>query len=256
VTDAVLLMQKIGLGVDEGEDGDRLAELVVQPTQGVDDEGGVGDGGAAVVEGVGMSLEAPTVLADSHVALVQAVELLLSIHHALKTVVEELAGDGVPDGVGDGVGAVDIVPNFFGDGVVQPRNNVCVDLKPFGVVDHGSGIDGAVNVTDEAEFLEGELERDRHCRKLPSSADSTTGTWLRMLSRTRVEAVGGAGSAGPAKGLVSWEAADCGLAMDQEEAEAEVGGGIVRWLIPCKGIERSVHSRIRVHVLIDSADHF
>ena len=50
-----------------------------------------------------------------------------------------------------------------------------------------------------------------------------------MLSRTRVEAVGEAGSAGPAKGLDSWEAADeCGLAMDQEEAEAEVGGGIVR----------------------------
>ena len=45
--------------------------------------------------------------------------------------------------------------------------------------------------------------KDRHCRKLPSSELRTTGTWLRMLSITRVEAEGGAGSA---KGLEPEEA--------------------------------------------------
>jgi hypothetical protein len=44
---------------------------------------------------------------------------------------------------------------------------------------------------------------------LSSSEESTTGTWLRMLSITRVEAEGGAGSA---KGLVPEEDPD-GLAM-------------------------------------------
>lgn len=165
VTDVILLLKEIRLGVEEGgwgshggEDGDRLAELVVQPTEGVDDECGVGDGSAAVIEGVGKALETPAVLANSHVALVQTVELLLGIHRALQAVVEKLAGDGKPDGVGGGIGAVDIVPNFFGDGVVQPRDDAGVDLKPFGVVDHGSSIDGAVDVVDEAEFLEGELD--------------------------------------------------------------------------------------------------
>lgn len=67
-----------------------MAELVVQTTQGVDDERRIGDGGAAVIEGVGEALEATTVLADVHVALEQAVELLLGVDGALQAVVEEL----------------------------------------------------------------------------------------------------------------------------------------------------------------------
>ena len=82
---------------------------------------------------------------------------MLGVHRALKVVVEELSGDGDPDGVGVGVGAVDVVPNFFGDGVVEPRNDAGIDLEPFGVVDHSSGIDGAVDMIGEAELLESEL---------------------------------------------------------------------------------------------------
>jgi hypothetical protein len=60
VPDAVLLLQQVRARVEEGrwgshggEHSDRLAELVVQAMEGVDDEGGVGDGGAAVIECVG-----------------------------------------------------------------------------------------------------------------------------------------------------------------------------------------------------------
>lgn len=107
VLDAMLFLQEVGLGVEEGwgrvhggEDDDRLAELVVQSAQSVDDEGGVGDGGAAVVKRVGEALEFAAVRGDVHVALKQTMEFLLGVHRALKTVVEELAGDGDPDGVG------------------------------------------------------------------------------------------------------------------------------------------------------------
>jgi len=61
------------------EHGDGLTEFIVQPTKSVDDERRVGDGGVAVVEGVGKALETAAIFASRHVALEQAVKLLLVI---------------------------------------------------------------------------------------------------------------------------------------------------------------------------------
>lgn len=135
-----------------------MAELIVQVAQCVDDEGGVGDGGAAVIELIGETLELAAVLGDAHVTLEQAMKFLLGVHSALEAVVKELAEDGVPDGEGGGVGAIDIIPYLLGHGVVQPRDDASIDLKPFGIVDHGRCINRAINVIEEAEFLDGELE--------------------------------------------------------------------------------------------------
>ena len=85
-------------------------------------------------------------------------KFLLGVHGALKAVVEELACDRSPDGVGGGVGAIDIVPDLLGDGGVEPRDDAGINLEPLGVVDHGSGIHRAVDVVEEAEFFEGHLE--------------------------------------------------------------------------------------------------
>lgn len=163
--DAVFLLQKIRLGVEErrrrihgGEDGDRLTELVVQSAKGVDDESRVGDCSAAIIESVGEALETAVVLTDRHVALVEAVELLLSVHGALKTVVEELTGDGAPGGVGGVLWPVDVAPDVLRHGGVEPLDNAGIHLQPFWVVDHGDDIDGAINMADETEFLEGEGE--------------------------------------------------------------------------------------------------
>jgi hypothetical protein len=63
-----------------------------------------------------------------------------------------------------------------------------------------------------------------HCRKLTSSTERVTGTWLRMLSSTRVEAGGGAGSVELEKGLVVAEEAEeapLGLSMTKR-AEARI----------------------------------
>jgi hypothetical protein len=85
------------------------------------------------------------------------VELLLGVHRALEAVVDELAGVRNPDGVGVGVRPVDVVPDLLGDGVVEPGDDAGVNLEPLGVVNHGRGIDSAIDVTEETKFLEGEF---------------------------------------------------------------------------------------------------
>lgn len=64
-----------------------MTELVVSPAQHVDDESQVGDGGATVIEGVSELLEVATVLTNGHVALEEAMELLLCVDGALKAIV-------------------------------------------------------------------------------------------------------------------------------------------------------------------------
>jgi hypothetical protein len=86
------------------------------------------------------------------------VELLLSVDGALQAIVEELARDRRPRGVGSGARPVDVVLDFLGDGGVEPGDNAGVYLEPLWIIDHGGGVDGAVDVVDEAEFLEHEFE--------------------------------------------------------------------------------------------------
>lgn len=109
------------------------------------------DGGAAVEEGVGEALEAAVVLADGHVALEQAMELLLGVHGALEAVVEELAGDRRSGSVGRGARVVDVAPNVLGHSGVEPGDDARVDLEPFRVVEHGSGVNRAVDMADQAQ---------------------------------------------------------------------------------------------------------
>jgi hypothetical protein len=58
----------------------------------------------------------------------------------------------------DGALQVNVVLDFLGDGGVEPGDNAGVYLEPLWIIDHGSGVDGAVDVVDEAEFLEREFK--------------------------------------------------------------------------------------------------
>lgn len=116
------------------------------------------DGGAAVEEGVGEALEAAVVLADGHVALEQAMELLLGVHGALEAVVEELAGDRRSRSVGRGAQVVDVAPNVLGHSGVEPGDDVGINLEPLWIIIHGGGINRVIIVVDEAKFLEHELK--------------------------------------------------------------------------------------------------
>lgn len=128
---------------------------------------------------------------------------------ALKTVVEELAGDGSP-GVDGAARLVDITPNVLGHRRVEPRGDARIHLQPLRVVDHGGRIDDAVVVVDEAELLEGEVEKGSTLAEVP---------FIRVEDDRNVamdvdEAGGGMGLAGAAKGLVlSEETEPVGHAM-------------------------------------------
>jgi len=82
----------------------------------------------------------------------------LGVHGAQKAVVEELACDRSLDGVGGGVGAIDIILDLLGDCGVEPGDDAGINLEPLCVVDHGSGVHRAVDVVEEAEFFEGHLK--------------------------------------------------------------------------------------------------
>jgi hypothetical protein len=67
-------------------------------------------------------------------------------------------------------------------------------LDPLGVVDHGGGVDGAINMVDplmRPNFLNLSSKKEHHCRKSLSSAVRVMGMWLWMLIGTMVEAGGG-----------------------------------------------------------------
>jgi len=223
VPHAVFLLQQVGFGVEKhgrgrhgGEDCNGLTELVVQATQGVDDERRVGDGGTAVVESVGEAFESTTVLADVHVALEQAVKLLLGVDGALQAVVEELIRDRRPRGVGSGSRSFQISLE-----TVEYSHET---MQESTWSHSGLSIMAAASTvpsmwSTRPNFWNVSSKKLRHCRKLPSSAERTTGTWLRMLSSTSVAAARGAGSAGSANGLEEDE--PDGLTM--AEAVEELG---------------------------------
>ncbi|KAG8059394.1 hypothetical protein GUJ93_ZPchr0002g25774 [Zizania palustris] len=77
-----------------------MAELGIQAAKRVDDECLIGDGVPDVVQSIGEGLEAGEVGVDRHLALVEAVKLLQSIHRALHAVVAEETMDGRPKRVG------------------------------------------------------------------------------------------------------------------------------------------------------------
>lgn len=60
-------------------------------------------------------------------------ELGLQVDSAVELVVAELVLDGDPDGVGSWHGDADDGEDVFGDGVVQPTEQVLVDDTPIGI---------------------------------------------------------------------------------------------------------------------------
>jgi hypothetical protein len=56
------------------------------------------------------------------------------------------------------LGRLTLVPDLLGDGVVEPGDDAGVDLEPLGVIEHGSGIHGAVDVIEQPELLDGEFD--------------------------------------------------------------------------------------------------
>jgi hypothetical protein len=103
-------------GVDDTK---RVGEFGADVAHGVDDEVLVGDRVADVGEGVGQALDAAAVVVDREIALLQAMEILESIHGALRRVAEEEATDSVPSRERGGAAMKDHVANGFGHGEVN-----------------------------------------------------------------------------------------------------------------------------------------
>ena len=129
-----------------------MTEFVVQPTESVDDERRIGDSCTIVIEGVGEAFEAAAILTDGHVSLKQVVELLLGKHSPLEAVVKKLPRDRRPCRVSGGAGPVDVVPDLLRHGGVEPGDDTGVDLEPLWIVEHGGGVDGAIDVVGDAEL--------------------------------------------------------------------------------------------------------
>ena len=135
-------------------------------------------------------------------------ELLLSVDGALKAVVKKLPGDRRPGGVGGGVRPVDVVPDLLRHRVVEPGGDAGIHLKPLRVVEHGGGVDRAINVVDEAEFLDGQLEEGTPLAEVPivrgeddrnvvaDVQQHKSGGWGRSRVIRASEWVGGTGRSG------------------------------------------------------------
>ena len=138
-----------------------MTEFVVQPTESVDDERRIGDSCTIVIEGVGEAFEAAAILTDGHVSLKQVVELLLGKHSPLEAVVKKLPRDRRPCRVSGGAGPVDVVPDLLRHGGVEPGDDTGVDLEPLWIVEHGGGVDGAIDVVGDAELLDNQFKEGK-----------------------------------------------------------------------------------------------
>ena len=132
-----------------------VGELVAEAAKEGDDEFLVGERGAKVAQDVGLALDLNTVVDDVHVALAEGVELLAGLRCTLDHVVEELGGDGRPDGVGGVVGLDHGGEQVIGEGGVDPGNDTCVDLGPLRIEDLHLRVDGAIDMIQKTELLEG-----------------------------------------------------------------------------------------------------
>jgi hypothetical protein len=98
---------------------------------------------------------------------------------------------------------------YGGQRVVEPRHNALIDLKPLIVMPHGLGVDGAVDMVDNAKLAErgveesaphaevvlGEVEDDRNMSTNVHMLDGHGGNWSRVVGEIN-EGVGGVDRAG------------------------------------------------------------
>jgi hypothetical protein len=82
-------------------------------------------------------------------------ELLKSVDGALICIVEKEATDHVLDEVGHGFRDLNQLHESQGDGGVEPGHNTLINLKPLCIVSRGLGINGAVNVIENAKLAKG-----------------------------------------------------------------------------------------------------
>jgi hypothetical protein len=147
-----------------GEDGDGMTELRVQAMQRIDDHGRIRHWVADVAQHVGEVLEVAEVVVDGELALVHTMELLEGIDDALIGVVQEETTNGVQDDVGNRLRHLDHLHEAGGK-CIQPGNNALIDLQPFGVVSHGRGVDGAIDVIDQPELAKSGVEEGAPSRE-------------------------------------------------------------------------------------------
>jgi hypothetical protein len=121
------------------DDGDDVSVLGIETTEKVKHLTCLVDGLADVAECVGELLEPAGVLSHVHVSLDEVAELGLQVDSAVELVVAELVLDGDPDGVGSWHGDADDGEDVFGDGVVQPTEQVLVDDAPIGITTLSGG---------------------------------------------------------------------------------------------------------------------
>jgi hypothetical protein len=150
--------QKRRQRVDGVDDTKGATEIGAEAAHGIGDEVLVGDGIADVDEGVREALEATIVIADTEVALLQAVKVLQSVDGALGRIVEEETANGVPDGEGRRTALEHHVVDRLGHGEVDPRDNAMADLGPLHVELPGVGVGSAVDMVEETELAKGKFK--------------------------------------------------------------------------------------------------
>jgi hypothetical protein len=120
--------------------------------KGVDHKGRLGDGVTNVVKKIGELLEPAEVVIDGQIGLERVVELLQGIHGALVYGVEEETLERRLERVRRRLAEEHHLYDLRRHKVVEPRHNALIDLKPLSVMPHSMGIDGSINMVDDAKL--------------------------------------------------------------------------------------------------------
>jgi hypothetical protein len=122
------------------------------------------------------------------------VELLQGIHNALVCIDEEETLERHLDRVPRRLAEEHHLHDLRGHIVVEPRHNDLIDLKPLIVMPHGLGVDGAIDMVDDAKLEEhgieesalhvevvlGEVEDDQNVSTNVHMLDGRGGNWSRV----------------------------------------------------------------------------
>jgi hypothetical protein len=138
-----------------------MAKLGIEAMLDVDDQCRIRDQVADIREQIDVVLETTEVVVDGELTLEQAVELLEGIE--LICVVQQEAADGAPDEVRLQLWDLHHLHQWRRDRGVEPRHDALVDLQPLNIVPHVLGIDGTVDIVDEAKLPERGIEEGTPC---------------------------------------------------------------------------------------------
>jgi hypothetical protein len=189
-----------------------------------------------VVKKIGELLEPAEVVGNGEIGLEQAMELLQGIHGALVRVVEEETLERRPEHVRHRLAEEHHLHDLRRHRVVEPRHNALVDLKPLRVMPHSLGVDGFINMVDDAKLAErgveestphaevvlGEVEDDRNVSTNVHMLDGHGGDQSRAGGGIS-KGVGGVDEAGDRRGWAR-----------RHERRAQRKNRIKIALIPCR----------------------